>query len=427
MVTNAQPEQDNGNVFNYHQMVDFDDEEEFNTFISEVRRRSMWDIDVDVQYGDKLLTLSTCCYDFRPEARCVVLARAIREGEDRNVDTSTAVQNVDAYFPQAYLDAMKEKAKYGKVKGIAIQGDDEYILEVGQTLQLSAVTTPADAPINTARWESSASAVATVDPASGFITALTPGEATITARADDGGYVDTVKVIVRAKNALEGLYFGSDYFTIGVGQEIKVTVYAEPEDAALELTWSGDSDCIDAYVNKSNQREVYITGLEATTEPVEITVSDKLTGLSASCYVSVVDSAAPNNPQGGTANNPQGGTQTPQPSTACKYCGVAAGQPHKKDCLYYEELAFVLEGNELTEINGNFTVGDVSKAPTVTGSSSYKWTSSDSKVVVVDQNGNITAVGAGTATITVTGVNGGTATIVVNVAGGTVKDRKSVV
>ena len=292
MVTNAQPEQDNGNVFNYHQMVDFDDEEEFNAFISEVRRRSMWDIDVDVQYGDKLLTLSTCCYDFRPEARCVVLARAIREGEDRNVDTSTAVQNVDAYFPQAYLDAMKEKAKYGKVKGIAIQGDDEYILEVGQTLQLSAVTTPADAPINTARWESSASAVATVDPASGFITALTPGEATITARADDGGYVDTVKVIVRAKNALEGLYFGGDLFTVAVGKELKLTVYAEPEDAALELTWSGDSDCFDAYVNKSNQRELYITGLEATTEPAAITVTDKLTGLSASCYVSVVDENA---------------------------------------------------------------------------------------------------------------------------------------
>lgn len=287
MVTNSEPEQDNGNVFKYWQMVDFDDEAEFNSFVSEVRKRSMWDIDVDVEYGDKLLTLSTCCYDFRPNARCVILARAIREGEDRSVDTSTAVVNADAYYPQAYYDALNEKAKYGQVKGIKIEGKSEYTLEVGQTLQLKAVTNPADAPINTATWDTTSQVIATVDAKSGLVTAIAPGEVNITAMADDGGYAATVKVIVKAKNALEYLYFDYDEISLNVGDSYKLTVYAEPEDAAVDLIWSGSSDALYTTVTKSNPKTLYMEAIAATTEAVPITVSDKTTGLSATCYVKV--------------------------------------------------------------------------------------------------------------------------------------------
>ena len=205
MIVNSEPEQDNGTVFKYWQQVDFDDEEEFNAFVNEVRRRSMWDIDVDVQPDDNLLTLSTCCYDFRPNARCVILARAIREGEDRTVDTSTAKVNEDAYYPKAYYDALNEKAKYGHVKGIKIDGKAEQNLEVGQTLQLKAITDPADAPINTATWDSSTPTIATVDAKTGLVTAVAPGETKITAMADDGGYAASVTIVVKAKNALEYL------------------------------------------------------------------------------------------------------------------------------------------------------------------------------------------------------------------------------
>ena len=295
-LTNALPEQDNGNVFHYQRYVDFHDEAQFNEFINEVRKRSMWDIDVDVQPGDKLLTLSTCTYDFRPEERCVIVARKVREGEDVKVDTSTAKVNEDAYFPQAYYDAMKEKAKYGKVKGIAIDGPKEYTLQVGDTLQLNAVTTPKDAPINTATWDSSASAVATVNSKNGFVTAVSPGEAVITAMADDGGFVANVKITVTSKNALEYLGLDPSELVMQVGQENKITAVVAPEDAAVNLEWSIDADHADGFinmtVNKSNPRELFINANKGTGNyPVTITVKDTNTGKTAECAVIIKEQA----------------------------------------------------------------------------------------------------------------------------------------
>ncbi len=286
MIVNAQPEQDNGTVFNYNHEIDFLKEGEFEAYVNEVRKRSMWDIDVDVNPDDNLLTISTCCYDFRPEARCVVVARAVREGEDATVDTSTAKVNADAYYPKAYYDALNEKAKYGQVKGIKIDGKKEYTLEIGQTLQLKAITDPADAPINTCSWDSSVAAVATVDK-NGLVTAVAPGETSITAMADDGGYAASVKIYVKAKNALEYLYFDEDQINLSKGDEYKLTVYAEPEDAALDLSWSCDSEAISLSVNKSNPREVYLRANANTEAPATITVQDKTTKLSASVPVTV--------------------------------------------------------------------------------------------------------------------------------------------
>lgn len=291
-ITNAQPEQDNGTVFRYNTYVDMD-EARFNEYVKEVRRRSMWNNDVDVQYGDHLLTLSTCTYDFKPEARIVVVARALREGEDVNEGVSTATQNPNAYYPKAYYDAVNERAKYGHVKGISIEGAKEYTLEVGQTLQLKAVTNPADAPINTANWDSTSSAIATVDPKTGLVTAIAPGEVNITANADDGGYAATVKVTVRAKNALKYLYFDEDELNLSVGQEVRIAVNVEPEDAAATLQWSCDSDALATTVSKTNQRELVIWALESTGEsPAIITVQDMVTGISATLEVNVI-SATP--------------------------------------------------------------------------------------------------------------------------------------
>ncbi len=286
MIVNANPEQDNGTVFRYNEDIDFIRDEDFNAYIDEIRKRSMWDIDVDVTPDDNLLMISTCCYDFRPGARCVVVARALREGEDPTVDTSTAKVNADAYYPKAYYDALNEKAKYGQVKGISIAGDKDYTLDVGKTLQLKAVTDPADAPINTATWTSSASAIATVDK-NGVVTAVSPGEVNITAMADDGGYAASVKITVTTQNALEYLYFKEDRISMNAGDEYKLTLYAEPKDAALDLNWSCDSEAVVISVNKSNPKEVYVRALENTDGPVTITAQDKNTKLSASIPVYV--------------------------------------------------------------------------------------------------------------------------------------------
>ncbi len=64
----------------YWDMEEFATQQEFEDYVSTVRRKNLVDIDVDVQYGDQLLTLSTC-YSDADDSRFLVIARKMREGE----------------------------------------------------------------------------------------------------------------------------------------------------------------------------------------------------------------------------------------------------------------------------------------------------------------------------------------------------------
>ncbi len=82
----------NGEVFPYYDFINASDEKEFDTFVDTVRTISKFNIPVDVEYGDKLLTLSTCYYDFDGQ-RLVVMARKVRENESSKVDVKLAALN----------------------------------------------------------------------------------------------------------------------------------------------------------------------------------------------------------------------------------------------------------------------------------------------------------------------------------------------
>ena len=62
--------------FNYHEFTDDQSRADFDTFISGVKRLSLYDTGVSAEYGDKLLTLSTCAYNSDDE-RFVVVAKKI--------------------------------------------------------------------------------------------------------------------------------------------------------------------------------------------------------------------------------------------------------------------------------------------------------------------------------------------------------------
>ena len=85
----------NGEVYPYTQIQDFEDENSFNSFILDIMDRSVLWTDVDLTYGDSILTLSTCYYPYGSniDTRCVVFARKVREGESAEVDVSKAQIN----------------------------------------------------------------------------------------------------------------------------------------------------------------------------------------------------------------------------------------------------------------------------------------------------------------------------------------------
>jgi len=110
-ITNANPEHDNGYYFPYN-FIDMP-ENEFAQYIEEIDKRKLYTTGVDINTSDKILTLSTCCYDFN-DARLVVVARLKRDGESVSVDTSKAYENPNPKYPQKWYDVNKKTNPYAE-------------------------------------------------------------------------------------------------------------------------------------------------------------------------------------------------------------------------------------------------------------------------------------------------------------------------
>ncbi len=109
IIVNSNVEQDNGRRF-YYNFANATDSE-FAAYIEELDKRKLYSTGVDITPQDKILTLSTCCYDFY-DARLAVIGRLVREGESTQVDTSLASTNKSPKFPQAYYDAQNKTNPY---------------------------------------------------------------------------------------------------------------------------------------------------------------------------------------------------------------------------------------------------------------------------------------------------------------------------
>lgn len=101
-VLNASKADDNDYIYNISRKS-FIDDDDFDSWVNEARQRSLINTGVDVKNGDNIITLVTCTYDF-DNARFVVMAREIREGEDPNEDTSKAAANPSPRYPKRWYD-----------------------------------------------------------------------------------------------------------------------------------------------------------------------------------------------------------------------------------------------------------------------------------------------------------------------------------
>ena len=120
-ITNATASEDNGYIFNY--IYPYMDGENFEGFIEEVNKRRLYTTDVDITDDDKMLVLSTCVRTldlknkygkttYRANARLVVLARMVREGESAEVNVDNAKANENPKYPQLWYDKHGLKNPY---------------------------------------------------------------------------------------------------------------------------------------------------------------------------------------------------------------------------------------------------------------------------------------------------------------------------
>ncbi len=83
----------------------FADDEEFLSYVTQLRERSLFDYPVDVAAGDELLLLSTCTAKSSAkieDGRLTVIARKVRTGESSSVNTVEIVKNADVIMPYAW-------------------------------------------------------------------------------------------------------------------------------------------------------------------------------------------------------------------------------------------------------------------------------------------------------------------------------------
>ncbi|MCH5203758.1 MAG: class B sortase [Oscillospiraceae bacterium] len=103
--------------FQYHNIHNFENKAQFDNYCAEILDRSTFiNPDVDLKYGDNLITLSTCilntAYGEGVEMRWVLFAREVREGESEEVDVSKAYANPSPLFYDEYY-----KVRGGKWNG----------------------------------------------------------------------------------------------------------------------------------------------------------------------------------------------------------------------------------------------------------------------------------------------------------------------
>lgn len=65
------------NVFRYYYFVNAENEKEFNDYVQNSKAASLYNIEATAEYGDQLLTLSTCEYS-QEDGRLAVVARKIK-------------------------------------------------------------------------------------------------------------------------------------------------------------------------------------------------------------------------------------------------------------------------------------------------------------------------------------------------------------
>jgi sortase B len=96
---------EHGDVFDYINNLYFFRKDDYYDFVDEIRKRSLLNTNVDVEFGDNLLMLSTCIYPYgTADARLVVVARRVRPGEDPLAGTTDSTRNPKPLMWETYYD-----------------------------------------------------------------------------------------------------------------------------------------------------------------------------------------------------------------------------------------------------------------------------------------------------------------------------------
>lgn len=128
--------EEHGEVFKYYKQRSILNDGEFYEYIAQIMDRSVILTDVDLEYGDEILTLSTCYYPFGKEVdtRCVVFARRVRDGESAEVNVDAVKLNPSPLFFDYYYKVNGGSWQGRQWDTTKVKGLDEYIADFPESI-----------------------------------------------------------------------------------------------------------------------------------------------------------------------------------------------------------------------------------------------------------------------------------------------------
>ena len=342
-----------------------------------------------------------------------------------------------------------------KVTSIALE-PASLSLEEGQKGRLNVVVTPANAVVDDLQWETSDAEVASISE--GEVTALKAGKAVITAKCNAGALSATCQITVTEKavtppdeDAVKSvvIFAEGDASDIQVGKTVQLTARYEPSTAKPKnVSWTVDRADF-AQVDQNGLVEGISTVKGSDKEWSKVTITVTADGVSSSMALRVIplqpESIEVNLPEKGWIRvgeewnfNPRvlpeglgygvtcsimkpGNNFTADANVVSDVPGTIAAQfavashdnlvysLYRKDVslnvLPYWVASVTLPESQEVEVGGSIILSPEFTSDVDGVQPTYKdlvWSSSDEAKAVVDKNGKVTALAAGTVEITAT-------------------------
>lgn len=161
--------------------------------------------------------------------------------------------------------------------------------EVGLDFVLSAAVTPGDATDKRLTWSVSPENIVSLDAATGTVTALKAGTATVTVSAADGfgASASCVVTVSPATAAVTKIVLNRESVNLYKGKSYRLTASVEPPNAAVKtVTWSLEGGDVAATISDDGLLSVNSNAGTAMFT-VKATAGDDDSGVTATCAVTV--------------------------------------------------------------------------------------------------------------------------------------------
>ena len=300
----------------------------------------------------------------------------------------------------------------------------------GATAKLTATVSPTGATNRKIRWSSNNTAVATVE--NGTVTAVSGGAATITVTTEDGNHTATCEVTVTV--SATGVTLSQTELSLAKGATATLTKTVVPSDATNQkVRWSSNNTSV---ATVENGTVTAVSGGTATitvttedgnyTATCEVTVTVSATGVTlsqtelslvkgatATLTATVAPSDATNKKVTWSSTNTavaivENGTVTAVSGGAATITVTTEDGNHTARCevtVTVSATGVTLSQTELSLVKGATATLTATVAPSDATNQKVTWSSNNTSVATVE-NGTVTAVSAGNASITVTTEDG---------------------